>query len=66
MKHRYFIRDCIGNVAGNHKGYNSMRGANIGLSRIKYKLWDRFDQLKANGTIQDNLVYSIDLEPVAN
>lgn len=63
MQHKYFIFDCQNNIVGNHKGYPTMRGANIGLSKIKFKLWARYDELKAAGAIKHNMIYNIVLMP---
>lgn len=35
---RYFILDCQDIIVGNHKGYNTMKGARIALNRDNKKL----------------------------
>ena len=56
----FYIRDCQGNIVGNHKGYKTMKGANYALKRYFYRqLWLRFYDIFDSGKISSNLVYSI-------
>lgn len=63
MNQRYFIYDCLGLICGNHKGYDTYKGANIAVSKIKMKLWERFDLIKKHKP-EMTLIYSIKLTPV--
>lgn len=61
---RFYIFDCFGNIAGNLKGYRTMRGAMQQASSPKTKLnkylWQRAESyFPANYTTK--LVYSIKL-----
>lgn len=56
----YFIRDCQGNIVGNHKGYKTMKSAHYALKRyLETKLWNRFYDVIDSGKVSSNLVYSI-------
>jgi hypothetical protein len=43
---KFYIYDCLGLVCGNHSGYTSMKGALIGLSKIKDKMYVRLDVIR--------------------
>jgi hypothetical protein len=61
-KTRFYIRDCFGNIAGNPKGYRTMRGALIQAdsrkSKVHWALWQRFNTWEDRNP-SENLVYSI-------
>lgn len=41
----YFIFDCVGNIAGNPKGYRTFKGANKqanGKTKLMSELWRRY------------------------
>jgi len=61
MKERFYIFDCLGIVVGNQKGYSTIKGANIGLSKIKRQLWRRFYDCEKAGKLKykSNTVYCI-------
>ncbi len=68
MEERFYIFDCLGIVVGNVHGYATMRGANIGLSKIKKKLWKRFYDCEKSGKLKyrANMVYCIGQHPFVN
>ena len=55
-----YIKDCQGNIVGNHKGYKTFKGAQYALKRyFESLLWQRFYAVVASGKVDANLVYSI-------
>ena len=62
MEKRFFIFDCNDNLAGNPKGYRTMRGAiqqaDSRFSRVHRELWDRHNAWHDRNP-SHNLVYSI-------
>lgn len=62
METRFFIRDCFGNIAGNPKGYRTMRGAiqqaDSRFSRVHRQLWGTFNTWEERNP-SHNLVYEI-------
>lgn len=64
---RYFIRNCLGQVVGNPKGYATYKGASIIFNRrkIQVELIDLAHANKVSGSSQNSvLIGSIKLEQV--
>ena len=65
---RYFIRNCLGEIVGNPKGYATSKGANIIFNRHKMQvaLIDLAHQHKVKGSTDNRItIGSIRLEDAA-
>ena len=71
---RYFIRNCLGEVVGNVKGYATYKGAerqcNMTSSKVFANIWNVFndesDKMDKQGLpASGRLIYNIKLEKVA-
>lgn len=66
----FFIYDCNGCIVGNLKGYAKYSSAQMIATRIRHKLWERYDdkilKLKQDNVSPakwDRLIYSIEYIP---
>lgn len=71
MTTRYFIFDCLGNVAGNPKGYRTIKGAKRQANSVRTKagkqIWEAYHANTAKqesegkaGVFIDRTLYSIE------
>lgn len=57
----FFIYDCHGNIAGNPKGYRTLRGASrqANTRALQTLLWGLFEASKVDGVAPHSTVWSI-------
>lgn len=65
----FFIYDCNECIVGNHKGYAKYSSAQMIATRMRHKLWERYDdkiakykQDNVSPAKWDRLIYSIKQE----